>query len=158
MKPVEHPLTNPGTRSLDEYYKAKNVALVAMLSGHVFNQTITNIQYKLIRGASVTGIEMHQFQLHAEIVLSEEEILMADTLIDAVGVGSSGDVPVAGASVITEKAYEQLQRNPRFEPRLNPEEPSQVGVLHLDSGKYVIIKKQIRQVSVSYFVSNSENV
>lgn len=148
----EHPLTNPGTRSLDDYSRSKNLALVAMMNGHVFNATMSNIQNRLIQGYCVNGIEMHQFQLHAEIVLNEEEMLMADTLIDAIGVGSSGDVPVAGSSFITEKVYQQLSNSPHFEHRLNPDDPSQVGVIRLDSGKCVLIRRQLGPSTVSHII------
>lgn len=149
MQPVEfapeHPLTNAGTRNTDELCRAKQLASVAIIRGSVFSQKISNIQRRLLSGAYVDGIEIHQFLMHAEIELTEEDILMGDALLDATGVGPSGDVPVSGSTYINEDAFEQLRLNPRFEARVNPDDPSQIGVLHLDNGKCVKVQAQRKE-------------
>lgn len=146
MKPVdlssEHPLTNPGMGYNDDLITARHFALVAEINGCVFNDKISSIRRRLISHDHVDGIEIHQFIMHAELVLTDEDILMADTLLAALGVGPSGDVPIAGSGLISEEAFQKLKQNPRFEARLNPDDPLQVGIIKLDTGRCVKIQRR----------------
>lgn len=158
MKPVEvpsgHPLTSPGMTPIHDNRSARHLALVSDFMGCVFNGKIRAIQRRLIAEDYVDGIELHQFVMHAELVLNEEDIIMADTLLAALGVGPSGDVPVVAAGFVTEAAFDKLKRNPRFEERVNPDDDEQVGVLHLDNGKCVKIQRRasdIVPVSMTYW-------
>lgn len=148
VNPQQHPITNPGTRSFDELFRARHLALMCMRKGSVFSRKVKDIQSRLLIGEELSGIAIHQFIMQAELALSDEELLMPDTFIDVAGVGPSADLVATGSTVVDEAKFQEIMQHPNFEARLNPDDPNQVGIIHVDE------KRAVQVIRVSNYLHN----